>query len=238
MTTQTLERNIDRPPSGRARDQGTDISQHDVSVPSVVAPETVPSELDLEAELRTLATETADCISDRDDLGQRIMASAMSSEREIFAVKSRSVSVATDFATPMRALMLTLTSGFGGISVTVSPSLNLNTWPAMDALAAELEAAGAAELWQPIGERSIAIGSSRHVFVSADHPVRDDATRVYPNTVVEVVGAHLIKPEWFDRVVAPRCHDEALTFVFYGQAGFSGSMFERAWAESQFQGQV
>ena len=238
MTTQILERDVRRPPLSRERANGADLHRPNASALPVEQTAALTTELDFEAELRTLATESAEFISDRDELGQRIMASAMSSERETFAVKCRSVSHATDFATPLRSALLSLTSGFGGISVTVSPSLNLNTWPAMDMLVAALEQSGAGELWQPIGERSIGIGASRHVFVSFDNPVRNDATRVFPNVLLEVVGAHLIDPDWFDRVVAPRCRDEALTFVFYGQKGFAGSLFERAWEESQFRGQI
>ncbi len=238
MTTQILERNIHQRQSSRARVHGADLHQPNASVSPVDRAVALPSELDFEAELRTLTAEDVEFISERDELGRRIMASAMSTERDIFAVKCRSVSHATDFATPMRSTLLALTSGFGGISVTVSPSLNLNTWPAMDMLVAALEQSGAGELWQPIGERSIGIGASRHIFVSADNPVRNDATRVFPNVLLEVVGAHLIDPDWFDRVIAPRCRDEALTFAFYGQAGFTGSLFERVWQESRIQGRI
>ncbi len=238
MTTQTLERNIHRPqPTGRGVHTANRY-RRDPSASAVAQLDESPVELDFEAELQTLATKPIEFISDRDELGQRIMTSAMASERETFAVKCRSVSHATDFATQMRSTLLALNSGFGGISVTVSPSLNLNTWPAMDAMVAALKESGAGELWQPIGERSIALGAARHVFVSVDHPIRNDATRVFPNVLVEVVGAHLIDPEWFDTVVAPRCGDESLTFVFYGQQGFSGSLFERAWQESRIQGRV
>ena len=197
---------------------------------------TIPTNFDLEAELGMISGSSIETIDDRDELGRLIMQSAMSSERGTFAVKSRSAAQATDFATPMRSALMTLSSGFGGISATVSPSLNLHTWPAMDMLVADLEASGAGELWQPIGERSIGIGASRHVFVSVDNPVRNDATRVYPTTLVEIVGAHLIDPEWFDRVVEPRCQDESLTFVYYGQVGFEESLFERAWYDSELRG--
>ena len=196
------------------------------------------TDFNIDAELDTLTRVKSEFIDDRDELGQRIMQSAMSNERDTIAVKCRSVSQATDFATPMRSMLLTLTSGFGGISVTVSPSLNLNTWPAMDSLVSALEEAGAGELWQPVGERSVAVGAARHVFVSVDNPIRDDSARVFPNVLVEVVGAHMIDPEWFDRTVAPRCGDEALTFVYYGQTGFAGSLFERALEERQLRGQV
>ncbi len=228
MTTQLLERPTGR---GEAKTDGRTNS-------TTAAFERVTSQIGIGAELSMLTNPDAEFIAHKEELGQRIMQSAMSHERESFAVKSRSVSHATDFATPVRSMLLTLSSGFGGINVTISPSLNLNTWPAMDALVAALDEAGAGELWQPIGERSIAIGAARHLFVSVDNPIRDDATVVFPNILVEVVGAHLIEPSWFDRIVAPRCRDEALTFVFYGQAGFEGSLFDRAWRESQFLGTI
>ena len=228
MTTQIME----RPIKHRVRSDG-----------SVAGVETARStglhtDFDIDAELDLLTRVKSEFIEDRDELGQRIMQYAVSDDGAVFAVKCRSVKHVTDFATPMRSMMLTLTSAFGGISATVSPSLNLNTWPAMDMLVSALEKAGAGELWQPVGERSIAVGAARHVFVSVDNPIRDDSTRVFPNLLIEVVGAHLIDPDWFDRVVVPRCRDESLTFVFYGQAGFAGSLFERAWNESQFRGRV
>ena len=228
MTTQLLERPTVR--QAPRTDAWADLT--------ATTPDKVASTISVESELSILTNPVAESISDKDLLGQKIMETAMSRERVSFAVKSRSVSHATEFATPIRAMLLTLASGFGGISVTISPSLNLNTWPAMDALVAALEGSGAGELWQPIGERSIAIGAARHLFVSVDNPIRDDSTVVFPNVLVEIVGAHLIDPEWFDRIVVPRCRDQALTFVFYGQAGFEGSLFERAWQECQFLGTV
>ena len=103
------------------------------------------TDFNIDAERDTLTRVKSEFIDDRDELGQRIMQSAMSNERDTIAVKCRSVSQATNFATPMRSMLLTLTSGFDGISVTVSPSLNLNTWPAMDSLVSALEEAGAGE---------------------------------------------------------------------------------------------
>ena len=233
MTTQTLERET-LGASPRRRHEFTSIEE--VTRRGADPVGIMSSDFDLEAELGLLNEVSVETVEDRDELGQRIMQSAMSKEGGSFAVKSRSASQATDFATPMRSALLTLTSGFGGISATISPSLNLHTWPAMDMLVASLEHSGAGELWQPIGERSIGIGSSRHVFVSVDNPIRDDATNVYPSTLVEIVGAHLIDPDWFDRVVAPRCGDEGLTFVYYGQVGFADSLFERVWHESEIRG--
>ncbi|MYA59594.1 MAG: hypothetical protein F4X40_03410 [Chloroflexi bacterium] len=226
MTTQLLE----RPTISRNAETGGQ------TISTTTTAEQMTSTVGIESELSTLTHPVAEFVADENQLGQKIMQTAMSRERASFAVKSRSVSHATAFATPIRSMLLTLASGFGGINVTISPSLNLNTWPAMDALVAALDDSGAGELWQPIGERSSAIGAARHLFVRVDNPIRDDATVVFPNVLVEVVGAHLIDPEWFDRIVAPRCLDEALTFVFYGQAGFEGSLFERAWHESQFRG--
>ncbi len=228
MTTQILERPVER--RGQSGATTAPIESARTSV--------LPTDFNIDAELDMLTRAKPEFIGDRDELGQRIMQSAVSDDGESFAVKCRAVSLATDFATPMRSMLLTLSSAFGGISVTVSPSLNLNTWPAMDQLVSALEEAGAGELWQPVGERSIAVGAARHVFVSVDNPIRDDSTRVFPNMLIEVVGAHMIDPDWFDRIVAPRCLDESLTFVFYGQAGFPGSLFERAWEESQVRGQV
>ena len=228
MTSQILER-----PVGRRERRGASSAGVEATRVGVLRPD-----FNIDAELGVLTRERPELIEDSDDLGQRIMQSAVSEVGGSFAVKCRSVRHATDFATPIRSMMLTLSSAFGGISATVSPSLNLNTWPAMDMLVSALEDAGAGELWQPVGERSIAVGSARHVFVSVDNPIRDDSALVFPNLLLEVVGAHMIDSGWFDRIVAPRCRDEALTFVFYGQAGFSGSLFERAWDESRFRGQV
>ena len=228
MTTQILERPVKR----QVRDRASNVRIETERVGGL------STDFDIDSEFQKLADAKSELIVDRDELGRRIMQSAVSDERDSYAVKCRSVSHATDFATPMRSMLLAMTSGFGGISATVSPSLNLNTWPAMDMLVSSLEDAGAGELWQPIGERSIAVGASRHIFVSVDHPIRNDSTRAFPNVLVEVVGAHLIDPDWFDRTVAPRCQDESLTFVFYGQTGFAGSLFERAWDASEFRGQV
>ena len=234
MTTQILER-----PVGKShRDHAVTIGGSGLSRLTQPRIETLPSDFDIDAELSALTGLSPEFIADRDELGQRIMQSAMSSEQESFALKCRSVRHATEFSTPMRSLLIAMTSGFGGISATISPSLNLNTWPAMDELVAALEESGAGELWQPIGERSIGVGAARHVFVSVDNPIRDDATRVLPNLLVDVVGAHLIDPDWFDRVVAPRCQGGALTFVYYGQSGFAGSLFERAWEDSRYRGSV
>ena len=233
MTTQLLE----RPTKQRDLGRGATMRRDDDDTAADPPLNVLPADFDLDAELSMLGT-SSEIITDRDELGQRIMQSAMSPERDSFAIRCRSVHDATRFATPMRSTLLTMSSGFGGISATISPSLTLNTWPAMDALVASLEQSGAGEIWQPIGERSVSVGAARHIFVSVDNPIRDDATTVIPNVVVEVVGAHIIDPEWFDRVVAPRCQDKALTFVFYGQSGFAGSLFERAEDESRFRGSI
>ena len=198
----------------------------------------LPLDFDLDAALPGIATPAPEFIADRDLLGERIMQSATAPRREAFAVKCRSVSHATDFATPMRSSLMTLSSAFGGVSATIAPSLQLHTWAAMEMLVSSLERAGAGSLWQPISERSIGVGNAKHIFVSVDNPRRDEATPLRPNLLVEVVGAHLIDPDWFDRVVEPRCRDSALTFVYYGQQGFDGSLFEHAWQEADVHGRV
>lgn len=238
MTTQTLERKTQFAPHRRQRPHGGTTTENFRRFGDETSIDALPVEFDIETEIRRLTDPEVDHIDDRDELGERIMQSAVSTERETITVKCRSVSHATDFATPMRSTLLTLSSAFGGISATVSPSLNLHTWSAMDMLVASLEKSGAGELWQPIGERSIAVGNARHVFVSADNPIRDEATSVHPSLLVEVVGAHLIDPDWFDRVVAPRCENDDPTFVYYGQVGFEGSLFEREWHVSQIKGIV
>ena len=53
------------------------------------------SDFDLEAELGLLNEVSVETVEDRDELGQRIMQSAMSKEGGSFAVKSRSASQAT-----------------------------------------------------------------------------------------------------------------------------------------------
>ena len=183
-------------------------------------------------------TGEANLVVDFDELGRRILQSALSSEGGSFVVRCRSTRRATEFATPMRSLLLALNSGFGGISATVSPALLLHTYPAMDALVNELEGSGAGELWQPIGERSLAIGDAKHIFVSVDTPVIDSAHNSIPTVLVEVVGAHMISAEWFENVVTTRCKDSSTTFVFYGQHGFAGSIFEQMWRNAEVNGVI
>ena len=162
----------------------------------------------------------------------------MSSDYESITVECRNAEAATEFGTPIRGMLLALASGFGGVSATISPSLYSDTWPAIEKLVQQLDEAHAGDLWQPVGERSLCLGSARHLFVSVDHPLARDATYVFPNVLLEVVDAHLIDPEWFDRVVSPRCQDEALTFVYYGQPGRVGSLYERATHESSVHGVI
>ncbi len=213
--------------SSPLRERETSISRRRVLTPLIDTPAT----------LEQLPSRSV-YVDDSDELGRRILESALSNESDSFAVKCRSTQRATEFATPMRSLLLTLNSGFGGVSATVSPALLLHTYPAMDALVTDLEESGAAELWQPIGERSLGIGDAKHIFVSVDTPVLDTSHRSSPDVMVEVVGAHLISTDWFDSVVMRRCQSPALSFVFYGQAGFAGSLFDRAWATSDVKGEI
>ena len=177
-----------------------------------------------------------DLITDAAELGRQITASAVGGMGEDFAVGCRSTLVATKFATPLRSMLLALTSGFSGTGATVSPNLLLHTFPAMESLVRHLEADGNLLPWQPVGERSIGVGTARHLFVSYDTPMPADSQDCRPNTVLEVVGAHLIPAEWFDAVVAPKCDLASLTIVCYGMAGVQGSLFERAWRESSYRG--
>ena len=133
MTTQILERPVKR----QVRDRAPNVRIEAERVGGL------RTDFDIDSEFRMLSGAKSEVIVDRDELGRRIMQSAVSDERDSYAVKCRSVSHATDFATPMRSMLLAMTSGFGGISATVSPSLNLNTWPAMDMLVSSLEDAGA-----------------------------------------------------------------------------------------------
>lgn len=168
-------------------------------------------------------------ITDRGDLGRRITTAAISGQPATFAVACRSTTVATGFATPLRSLLLALTSGFGGVSTTVSPNLLIHTYPAMESLVRHLESTGYDAPWQPVGERSVGIGSAKHLFVSYDTPVRTERRSSKPNVLLEVVGAHLIPASWFDRVVAPKCDFDRLAVACYGMVGVKGSLFERAW---------
>ena len=175
-------------------------------------------------------------ITDSDELGRQITTSAISGSPHSFAVGCRSTMQATSFATPMRSLLLTLGSGFEGISATVSPNLLLHTYPAMEAFVRSLECTGAYAPWQPVGERSIGLGSAKHLFVSQDTPMPDDAQTCVPNTLLEVVGAHLIPARWFDKAVATKCDLNELTIVCYGMIGVKDSLFERAWRDCETRG--
>lgn len=175
-------------------------------------------------------------ITDRDELGRRITTAAMSGQPANFAVACRSTMVATSFATPFRSLLLALSSGFQGISITVSPNLLLHTYPAMESLVRHLESTGCQVPWQPVGERSVGLGSAKHMFVSYDTPVREHPRPSRPNLLLEIVGAHLIPAGWFDAIVAPKCDFNRLAVVCYGMVGVKGSLFERAWNDNGTRG--
>lgn len=175
-------------------------------------------------------------ITDAEELGRLITTSAVSAVPSSFAIGCRSALQVTRFATPMRGLMLTLGSAFDSTSATVSPSLLLHTFPAMEAMVGALRESGANLPWHPDGERSIGLGSARHLFISHDMPVPDDARGCQPDTLLEVVGAHLIPASWFDSVVAPKCDMDKLTVVYYGMVGIEGSLFEREWSNCDTRG--
>lgn len=176
-------------------------------------------------------------LTDLDELARRIAMSTVGNEAESFAVGCRSALAATKFATPIRGMALTLTSGTHAVSATISPNLLLHTYPAMEAMVDYLERNGDAP-WQPTGERAISLGAARHLFISHDAPIRGDSADATPNALLEVVAAHLIPAEWFDRVVAPKCDPEQVTLVCYGMLGVKGSLFERAWTTSDHRGAI
>ena len=175
-------------------------------------------------------------VTDAEELGRLITTSAVSAVPRSFAIGCRSAVQVTRFATPMRGLMLTLGSAFNSTSATVSPSLLLHTFPAMEAMARALRESGTWLPWHPEGEHSIGLGSAKHLFISHDMPVPDDARGYQPDTLLEVVGAHLIPAGWFDSVVAPKCNMDKLTIVYYGMIGIEGSLFERSWNECDTRG--
>ena len=172
---------------------------------------------------------TREVITDSEELGRQITTAAIGEQPANFAVACRSTAVATSFATPLRSLLLALTSGFDGISATVSPNLLLHTYPAMESLVRHLESNGNHAPWRPLGERSVGLGSAKHLFVSYDTPLREDSRSSKPNLLLEIVGAHLIPAHWFDRVVAPKCDFDRIAVACYGMVGVKGSLFERAW---------
>ena len=103
MTTQILERPVD----ARDREHAMPMGESVASRFATLQTEALTSDFDIEAELSMLATSTAEFVADRGELGQKIMQSAMSAEYGSFAVKCRSVSHATEFATQMRCMLLT-----------------------------------------------------------------------------------------------------------------------------------
>ena len=185
-------------------------------------------------QMRTERTQAV--ITDHDELGRQITTAAMSRQPANFAVACRSTALATSFATPLRSLLLALSSGFEGISATISPNLLLHTYPAMESLVRHLESTGCQAPWQPVGERSVGLGSAKHLFVSYDTPVREPSRPSRPNLLLEIVGAHLIPAHWFDAIVAPKCDFNQLAIVCYGMVGVKGSLFERAWNDNGTRG--
>ena len=172
-------------------------------------------------------------VTDTDELGRHLTTSAISAEAHSFAIGCRSTAQATRFANPIRSLLLTLGCGFESTSATISPSLLMHTFPAMEAMVRSLNESDTFLPWQPDGERSIRIGGAKHLFISYDMPMPDDARGCRPDTLLEVVGSHLIPARWFDQVVAPKCNMDKLTIAYYGMVGIEGSLFERAWRDCE-----
>lgn len=154
-----------------------------------------------------------------------IMESIVSGGGGSFVVDVSGVDPIHDFATSIRTWLLVAGIGTGGSSATVAPSFLGETYPAMLALVASLDRAGAGSMWRPDGPRTIRLGEARHVFVSADRPVPERTPP--PDSLLEVVDAHRLSSEWFDSRVAPRAGATGLTTVFYGLPGATGSVYER-----------
>jgi hypothetical protein len=126
-------------------------------------------------------------------------------------------------------MLLVTRMGTGSASATVAPSFFTDTYPAMLALVTELERAGLGGQWRPEGVRSMRLGESTHVFVSADRPVAERTPA--PDGLLEVVDSHQLSHDWFMARVAPRATSPSLTRVFSGVSGAEESAYEHALLE-------
>ena len=164
-----------------------------------------------------------------DELARSVTAAVLTKRAATFVVEADSVSRVTEVMSPVRLLMLMMGRAAGRVSATISPRFSEATYPALLDLIGRLNDAGAADLWQPDGARTVAVGPARHVFVSADMPVVEQSAR--PDCLLEVVEAHRISASWYRSRVARRL-TPGLVRVFFGQGGVPGSAFEMAQAEA------
>jgi len=138
----------------------------------------------------------------------------------------------TGMATKLRLWLLVTRAAAGGVSVTVSPGFLGDSYPAMLALARALGDAGLNGVWGAEDERTIRLGRARHVFVSVDQPPsRSGARSPGPDTLLEVVSAERIDPQWYRSRVSPRAAAGGLTTVVYGAPG-GDTVFEQVRAKN------
>lgn len=158
------------------------------------------------------------------DFTHALMKSLLDRDGATYTVDAASPRHVNRVATATRACMLFLGSGTGGVSATVSPAFVRHGYPAMLSLVGELNKAGAGDSWKPDGERSVRLGEAAHIFVSADSPLKSRTDE--PDTLLEVPGAHLIEPHWFESRVVPRSSKPGLVRVLYGLPG-RGGIYDR-----------
>ena len=173
------------------------------------------------ATLETVARRPARA-SGREAFARAVMA-ALVDGGGTFSADVPSAQAVTGMATKLRLWLLVTRAAAGGVSATVSPGFLTATYPAMLALARALDEAGLKGLWAPEDERTIRLGKARHMFVSVDRPSsRSGAGSPRPDTLLEIVSADRIEPEWYRSRVSPRATAEELTTVVYGAPGGDG----------------
>lgn len=170
---------------------------------------------------------------DLNEPGPALMAALLSHSPATFTIETGatdSVRAVTEFASPLRLFLLMAGRASGGVSATVAPHFSEETYPALLDLVGRLNGSGASDLWRPDGARTLAVGSARHMFISADMPVVERSAR--PDRFLEVVAAHRLQADWYRSRVAPRPVSGSMVRVFYGRRGVAGSAFAAADAEA------
>lgn len=165
-----------------------------------------------------------------DEFGRAVLDAVLKRTPAVFAVEAESAHAVTALMSPLRVFLLLIGRAEGQVSATVSPGFSEETYPAMLDVVGRLNEAGGSDLWRPEGSRSVAVGPSRHMFISSDMPVVEKSAS--PDGLLEVVEAHRITSDWFRRRVAPRLSSNSLVRVFYGRSGVPGSVFDAAQTEA------
>ena len=158
------------------------------------------------------------------DFTHSLMKSLLDRDGATYTVDTASAAEVNRLSTPLRTFLLFLGAGNGGVSVTVSPSFLHHSYPAILDLVQELNESGMGDGWRPEGERTVRVGEALHMFISADSPLKSRTEA--PDTLLEVPGAHLIEPHWFESRVAPRSGAAGLVRVLYGLPG-RGGIYDR-----------